>query len=336
MGYTTATTYNKTERMYQETGDYQWRKGTIDNILVSKVYTGVLVQGVKSQNLSLGKKQEVLPMEEWIIVEDAHEAIVSKEDFETVQQQRMSRKQKRELVKEEKQLHSKQKSITGVDPENRYKNLLFEKETEFQIPRRAENSGKIHIKVRYVFDNNRMDGQIVEYPKIRLKEETLDGILLKLIREALQNISDVEEFKKKIEQECEKQLLILQKKKKSLHEILGKKRKSMQKMYERYVKAEVRKSEYLVVQNTLRGDIEEIEEQILQKDKKEKELEYQKQEWMEWIELLYSASKEVRLSRELLLKLVERIEVGENNHLDIRFKFAPLKIDGLGGDWFGE
>ena len=159
---------------------------------------------------------------------------------------------------------------------------------------------------------------------------------MKLIREALQNISDVEEFKKKIEQECEKQLLILQKKKKSLHEILGKKRKSMQKMYERYVKAEVRKSEYLVVQNTLRGDIEEIEEQILQKDKKEKELEYQKQEWMEWIELLYSASKEVRLSRELLLKLVERIEVGENNHLDIRFKFAPLKIDGLGGDWFGE
>lgn len=336
MGYTTAATYNKTGRMYQETGDYQWRKGTIDNILVSKVYTGVLVQGVKSQNLSLGKKQEVLPKEEWIIVEDAHEAIISKEDFEAVQQQRMSRKQKRELAKAEKSLHSKQKSITGVDPENRYKNLLFEKATGFQIPRHPESSGKIHIKVSYVFDNNRTDGRIVECPKIRLKEETLDDILLKLIRDALQNISDVETFKKKIKQECEKKLGILQREKQSLHGILEKKQRSMQKMYERYVKGEVKRTEYLTDKNILSVDIKAIQNEILQKDKKEKELDYQKQEWMEWIELLYTASKEVRLSRELLLKLVERIEVGENNHLDIRFKFAPLKMDGLGGDWFGE
>ena len=110
----------------------------------------------------------------------------------------------------------------------------------------------------------------------------------------------------------------------------------MKKMYERYVKGEVKRTEYLTDKNILSVDIKAIQNEILQKDKKEKELDYQKQEWMEWIELLYTASKEVRLSRELLLKLVERIEVGENNHLDIRFKFAPIMRDGLGGDWFVE
>ena len=123
IGYTTAATYNKTGRMYRKRGDYQWRKGFICSILTSRVYTGALVQGVKSQSLAQGKKQEILPKEEWIVVENAHEALISKEDFEKVQQERLKRIQKKEEIIKEKRLISKlkTKTITGIAPENRYK-----------------------------------------------------------------------------------------------------------------------------------------------------------------------------------------------------------------------
>ena len=338
IGYTTAATYNKTGRMYQHKGDYQWRKGTVDNILVARVYTGALVQGVKSQSLSQGKNQEILPKDEWIVIENAHETIISKEDFEKVQQERLNRKQKREELKREKKLHSKLKTITGIAPENRYKNLIFEKATGFQIPRHPESSGIIHKRISYVFDNNRSDGQIYDCHKIRLKEETLDQLILQLIREQLQNISGVEEFKQKIELQGTIQLEKYQKEKDKFYASLDKKQLFMQKLYEKYVKGEIKKSEYLSYKDNLISEIEEIKKDIFQNDTKEKDLEYKKKEAIKWIELLYFASEktETKLSRELLVRLIERIEVGENNHLDIKFRFAPAGLDRFGGDLFGE
>ena len=44
----------------------------------------------------------------------------------------------------------------------------------------------------------------------------------------------------------------------------------------------------------------------------------------------------MKLSRELLVRLIEKIEVGENNHLDIKFRFTPAGLDRFGGDLFGE
>ena len=338
IGYTTAATYNKTGRMYRKRGDYQWRKGFICSILTSRVYTGALVQGVKSQSLAQGKKQEILPKEEWIVVENAHEALISKEDFEKVQQERLKRIQKKEEIIKEKRLISKlkTKTITGIAPENRYKKLIYEKVTGFQIPRHKEVSGSVHKKVSYVFDNNRRNGQIYDCPKIRLNEETLDRIILQLIREQLQNISEVDEFKEKIEFQSMMQLDECKKERNKLDTLLDKKQLSMQKLYEKYVKGEIKKSEYLSRKDTLISEINEIKKDIFQNDTKEKDLKYKKKEAVKWIETLYSASKETKLSRELLVKLIERIEVGENHRLDIKFKFAPISLDSLGGDLLGK
>lgn len=338
IGYTTAATYNKTGRIYREKGDYQWRNSFICAILTSRVYTGALVQGVKSQSLAQGKKQEVLPKEEWIVIENAHEALISKEDFEKVQQERLKRMQKKEEIIEEKRLISKfkTKTITGIAPENRYKKLIYEKATGFQIPRHKEVSGSIHKKVSYVFDNNRRNGQIYECPKIRLNEEVLDKMILQLIREQLQNISGVDEFKEKIEFQSMMQLEECKKERNKLDTLLDKKQLSIQKLYEKYVKGEIIKSEYLSCKDNLISEIEATKKDIFKNDTKEKELKYKKKEAVKWIETLYSASKETKLSRELLVKLIERIEVGENHRLDINFKFTPISLDSFGGDLFGK
>jgi len=62
-----------------------WNSTTVRRILKNEVYIGNTIgRKVKKINYKL-KKQIMLSKDEWIKVENTHEAIISKEDFEKVQ-----------------------------------------------------------------------------------------------------------------------------------------------------------------------------------------------------------------------------------------------------------
>ena len=66
-------------------GNPMWSTITIDTILKNRVYVGDMVQGrqrVKSYKIHI---QERVPEDEWIIVENTHEAIIDRETFDKVQ-----------------------------------------------------------------------------------------------------------------------------------------------------------------------------------------------------------------------------------------------------------
>ena len=62
-----------------------WSSIAVKRILINELYIGTMVQGKQEKiNYKLDKYRE-RPPEEWVRVENVHEAIVSKEDFENVQ-----------------------------------------------------------------------------------------------------------------------------------------------------------------------------------------------------------------------------------------------------------
>ena len=77
--------------------DMKWKSGTIASIVVNKMYLGHMVQGVHRQSLSRREKSHLLSPDEWIIVENMHEPIISQELFDKVQ----------EVVEQRKQSHKK-------------------------------------------------------------------------------------------------------------------------------------------------------------------------------------------------------------------------------------
>lgn len=90
---------------YENVGEGKWMDSSVRRILGNEMYIGNLVQGVskiKSYKVHVAKRQ---PKEDWIIVENTHEAIVSREDFETVQGL-LLRKTRKAPVKEEVYLFS--------------------------------------------------------------------------------------------------------------------------------------------------------------------------------------------------------------------------------------
>lgn len=62
-----------------------WNVQTVKKILQSPVYLGHMVQGRRRSEFYAGIPDRLLPPEEWTVVENTHEAIVSQEDFDAVQ-----------------------------------------------------------------------------------------------------------------------------------------------------------------------------------------------------------------------------------------------------------
>ena len=89
----------------------EWRSGGVYSILKNQAYIGDRVLGKKRQALYLGIKGEKQPENEWIIYENVHEPLVSKEMFEKAQSIREQASLKRKISLES----SKEKRDKIVD-----------------------------------------------------------------------------------------------------------------------------------------------------------------------------------------------------------------------------
>ena len=70
----------------------RWSSQTVMRILRSPVYTGVTVQGVSQKISYKSKKTRRLPEDQWVITENTHKPIISREIFEKVRQLRQEKK----------------------------------------------------------------------------------------------------------------------------------------------------------------------------------------------------------------------------------------------------
>lgn len=156
-GYATGMVYYKTGRVYRQDGDPQWNKGTVSKILTNRAYTGTLVQGVKQQNLAKGIKQHFVEENERIVFENAHEPIISKEDFEKVLE---GRKQRLENHCFSAEMHDFER-----DYDNRYKDLVYNNNTGKLLHRRTRIYGINHDRLYYSFQNDTSTGRIEEEKK---------------------------------------------------------------------------------------------------------------------------------------------------------------------------
>lgn len=82
-----------------DTFDIRWQAGTIPKLLSNRYYAGDSVHGQHSNDSFREKKQQMEPEENWIIVEDTHEPVVSKEMFEKVQKEMERRKAEHKTAK---------------------------------------------------------------------------------------------------------------------------------------------------------------------------------------------------------------------------------------------
>ena len=318
-GYAIPGQYLKTGHLLVAEGEERknWHIGSISNILKNQAYIGNLVQGKRRARLCDTEKRHFTDKEEWLIEENAHEPIISRELFERIR------------VKMEKKVsESPFSSERGKDvpvKEYKYKDVLYcgvcGKRMQ-QYSTLHEKDGRLYR--RYLFHcptQYKYEGQGCY---VGITERKMDDILYHcLMEEVLISIPDgnrlLRETKKlfyKSQEDSVKKIATIEKKI-TIQEYEG------SRYYEQYVTGTISREELLGKQKLLADKIAKLKVQIdtvqEKMDAREK-LFKEKQKWLRSL-LRLKEMDEPEIDRDIISALVKRIDVYPDKNMEITYTF---------------
>lgn len=319
-GYTTAMTYYKTGRLYREDGDYEWSVGTVGKLLTNVVYTGTLVQGVKQQNLAKGVKQHYVNEDEHIIAENAHEAIISKEDYEQLQRIRKERKANHYFSYPTRNFER--------DYENRFRDLVINNETGKALYRRTRIYGKNNDRLCYLFQNDIYTGSINPEKKVFVMERDLDKAITEKVSEFLAVATNEKIFTKRVVGRFDKSIAQSKKVIEKLYLKIEKEEGNIKKAYEEYSLGKSNRDKYSLKREVALGHIGTIKSEIIAMEQQISEKEDARKKAVEWIEDVFKSKGLDKLPGELIQSLVEKIVVYGKHNFEVVFKFKISDFEG--------
>ena len=281
-------------------GHIHWGKSRIYAILNNRVYCGDMVQG-KSKTKSYDYKH--LPEDDWIVVEDTHEAIVSRELFEKVQRR-----------------WSTSSSPPPLSPTTTYKlattpniflRLIFCGHCELAMRRHRTTE----VKYRFMCDTRRIydEGDCV---LVSINEDALKVTVLELLNKHTPSTLAHATKTTKVHESPEKAKL------QKLQSELNKNSHFLQSLYESRTQGDITSDEFRSMKASYETKIAELKSE-------EKKLRN---------EMLSKAAKEAEASKaaaqldgvrrisdltaETLKQLVKKIVVYEDKQVDLHFVFS--------------
>lgn len=312
-GYATGMVYYKTGRVYRLEGEPQWHKSTISKILTNRAYTGTLVQGRRQQNLAKGVKQHFVEENEQIIFENAHEPIISKEDFEKVLE---GRKQRLENHPFAAKMHDFER-----DYENRYKGLVFNDNTGKELFRRTRIYGKNQDRLYYSFQNDTSTGTLEKEKSVFVMEKDLDKAISDKVSEFITKATSKKKFIERVSLRFDEGLSLAIKDIDKLKDKVLKEDLLIQKAYEEYSLGKIERELYSLKREIALSHIATINNEVIALENKSKEIEKEKRKSLKWIRDVFSAKGIEKISGDLIHSLVEKIIVYDNHNFKVVFKF---------------
>lgn len=282
----------------------KWSPMAVERILKNEIYTGVMVQGKeKTLNYKI-KKRIKIPREEWIRVEDTHEAIISKEDFEVVQKLKLCDTR---TAPNEQDLYLFSGLLRCCDCGGNMVRKMI----------RSSNS----IYTYYVCSSNKNDRTICSSHRIR--EDYLYTVVLKMLQHHISIVCSLDELLRSIE-ELPLQEYEVKKKSKQLEQIkteLLKNQRLKICVYEDYKEGLLTKKDYLemkadynLICNQLGNTIDILEEEI-------DSLMHNSKSHSVWIENFKSIGNITELNRSIIALTIEQIVIFDANAVRIKFKY---------------
>ena len=288
-----------------------WNSTTIKSILTNDLYTGDMVQNRRSR-ISY-KIRQIVPNEEskWIKVENTHEAIISKKDFDEVKR----------ILNINKGLRS-EKKIRGI-----YDGLIYCYECKHRMAIQGGDAGHNHGQFYTVCNTYR------KYSKLKICTSHSNNFfkLEKRINDELKNLfkscisenktyNNLLENKKKASNDTDLALTL----KKLINE-LEIKNKNLDKMYIEKLEGKITEEMYQRISESMIREIKIIEEKkdtIVENIYNDK-LSTDDEKCLALVKEFLSMKEP---TRELALRLIKRIELHQDKTLDIYFNFKKLNI----------
>jgi hypothetical protein len=283
-----------------------WTNKIISRILANPVYTGRLPINKYSNNYKT-KKKSVTPNNKLEFCENAHEPIISIEDFDEVQRKRASRtkNERTEYLYLLKDL---------VYCKNCGCKLTYKNNNPLRRNSKGVILGKENEDGRFVCEEHARNKSVCKYNDIKITEKALNEIVLKRVSERLKEIQ-IEKYGSHVENEIVKSIPEKSDEKKLKME-LDKQEKYFKIIYTKKVEGIISEDEFLKKYNVHQNTINKLKEELDRLGKKNKVKNFSKQV----NKLILDFSDTNKFDNAMLKNFVEKIEVNRNNQIDIFLK----------------
>lgn len=281
----------------------KWQAIQIFRILSNEVYLGTMVQG-KRRKISYKIKKDVdVEPNNWIRVEGTHEAIVSRQLFDMVQ----------EVLKLDTCAGA------GKDTVYLFSGLVECGDCHQSMVRRVSSSGK---KKRYYLhcSTYKNSGDCTSH---LISEETLYRVVLKTLQNEIEQVGQIEKLLQEIEAIPREQ-----RKMKSyagqvelLDREIDKYSNLRRQVYEDMSAGIVEKEDYLELTRDFTKRIEAAQTSKMEIQRQQEEFLSMDKESVSWIENFKKYENLQELNRRVLIELVEKIIVIDKEHIVIRLRF---------------
>lgn len=288
---------------FQKNMKAQWSPVTITRILKNKIYIGILEQGKRKKVNYKVEKIVDKPQEEWKIVENTHEPIISREEFENVA--RMLRLDTRKSPKEEKIYN--------------FSGLVYCGECGISMVRRV-NKYKGKQSIYYICSTyNKGKG----CSRHSIKESVIEEVLLDAIKRHINDIVALDSLLEMISSLEVNYEDVIANDKEILYkyEELDKYKKMEFSLHKDLRDGIISMDECIQFRKIYTDKCLEIEENIKTLSYEIAKIFKEGLHSNEWIEEFVNMKNICKLDRNIVVSLVEKIIVHKNKQLEIIFKY---------------
>lgn len=286
-----------------------WTVSSVNKILKNRMYTGDMVQNVQTKLSYKSQKKVALEKSFWIIVENTHEPLVSKEIFESIQNSPARTR------------------VTFKNREKRlFENLLICKECGNALSltyRKNHKYWTINCN-KYSRDPRRGLCTPHFFPYDKLEKELLE-IVKNTCSKYLEEIN-VKELSKKINNQEIKDNKAKEEENNLISQINELKRK-LDVLYEDRYNEVISVDTYMRIAKSTENNIDSLEKQLSEIQNKDKNQKNDKKKFLDYETEIKELLNLDNHNRELIKTLVDKIIIDQDKNVEIVYKFKVLDND---------
>ena len=280
-----------------------WGAKTVLRILQNPVYTGTLEQGRVTTPSYKVKRLVNKPREEWAVIEDNHEAIIDRADFDIIQ----------------KVLSLDTRTSVGGQTVELFSGIVFCGECGGAMIRKTVPSGK-NKYVYYICAAHKNEKTCYSHS---LRDKALEEIVLEVLKKHIQDVIDLSDL---LEMTGAAQLQKANVRK--LRERLDKKQTEidrcqtlLRKLYESLADGVIDRDEYQDLKKTYTRRRDEAEEQAEAIREEMTQQTENNAEGRSWMEQFRKHQNITALDRSIVVTLIERILIYREHRVEIVFRW---------------
>ncbi len=284
-------------------GQGYWNTFTIAKIIKSEIYTGDMVQG---KSTKIGNKQVRTDKEDWIVVKNTHEAIISKETFEKAQQCRV------EIAKK-----SKFQNKVPYE-ENILKGKVFCQccERNLHYYRNSKKEYLFHCITNYRIKKGSCEG-------VFIKQKDLFEKIIFLFHKKRNWFLEQEHSLQQQIQFMQKKINLWKQQQAELEMQMNEKRLYLQTLYESLVDGVITQSEYKEMRENYQSEIENLLSEITCLEEIQ-QYNNQKIEHILKLKEVFQSTQISEITKQFAEQFIKRIEVSSDNIVTVAFYFDEL------------